>query len=78
MGDELICCIDMFAAYQTVVTPTGDKIIVPEDSLTESIMNYCLNSGIYIIHYFGNEQYIKGKLDIPATYANNNIIVKVN
>lgn len=83
MDNQLICCIDMFARTQVMVTPEGEKILVEGiENLGNMALDFCLQNKINKIHFFGDDTYISGLLErkpeLTFGFKNNNIIVEVN
>lgn len=83
MDNQLICCVDMFARTQVMVTPDGEKILVEGiENLGNTALDFCLQNKIGKIHFFGDDTYISGLLerkpDLTFGFKNNNIIVEVN
>lgn len=83
MDNQLICCIDMFARTQVMVTPNGEKILVEGiENLGNMALDFCLQNKIGKIHFFGDDAYISGLLErkpeLTFGFKNNNIIVEVN
>ena len=83
MDNQLICCVDMFARTQVMVTPKGEKILVEGiENLGNIALDFCLQNKIGKIHFFGDDAYISGLLErkpeLTFGFKNNNIIVEVN
>ena len=83
MDNQLICCVDMFARTQVMVTPEGEKILVEGiENLGSMALDFCLQNEIGKIHFFGDDTYISGLLErkpeLTFGFKNNNIIVEVN
>lgn len=83
MDNQLICCVDMFARTQVMVTPEGKKILVEGiENLGSMALDFCLQNKIGKIHFFGDDTYISGLLErkpeLTFGFKNNNIIVEVN
>ena len=83
MDNQLICCVDMFARTQVMVTPKGEKIMVEGiENLGNMALDFCLQNKIGKIHFFGDDAYISGLLErrpeLTFGFKNNNIIVEVN
>ena len=83
MDNQLICCVDMFARTQVIVTPKGEKIFVEGiENLGSMALDFCLQNKISKIHFFGDDAYISGLLErkpeLTFGFKNNNIIVEVN
>lgn len=83
MDNQLICCVDMFARTQVMVTPEGEKILVEGiENLGSMALDFCLQNKIGKIHFFGDDTYISGLLErkpeLTFGFKNNNIIVEVN
>jgi hypothetical protein len=83
MDNQLICCVDMFARTQVMVTPEGEKILVEGvENLGSMALDFCLQNKIGKIHFFGDDTYISGLLErkpeLTFGFKNNNIVVEVN
>lgn len=83
MDNQLICCVDMFARTQVMITPKGEKILVEGiENLGNIALDFCLQNKIGKIHFFGDDAYISGLLErkpeLTFGFKNNNIIVEVN
>ena len=83
MDNQLICCVDMFARTQVMVTPKGEKILVEGiENLGSMALDFCLQNKIGKIHFFGDDTYISGLLErkpeLTFGFKNNNIVVEVN
>ena len=83
MDNQLICCVDMFARTQVLITPNGEKITVDGmENLGSFALEFCLQNKIKKIHFFGDDRFISGLLerkpDVTFGFKANDIIVEVN